>query len=60
MRGAVIVRDMESFFVPPVASCVLAVAVLTAVVFVGVWVSIGGSPWGRFRELLEWVTVMRR
>ncbi len=59
-NSALIVVDMERFLVPPVAACVLAVAVLSAVMFVGVWISIGGSPWARFRELLEWVTVMRR
>ena len=53
-----IVRGMERFSVPPVAACVLAFAVLSAVVFVGGWISIGGGPWARFRVLLEWVAGM--
>lgn len=54
-----IVAGMDKFSVPLVAACVLAAAAFVAVVFVGVWISIGGGPWERFREVVKLVTTMR-
>lgn len=44
---------MSRFSVPPAAAYVLAIAVLVLVVFVCVWISIGGGPWERFYSVLE-------
>lgn len=44
---------MSRFSVPPEAAFVLAIAVLVLVVFVCVWISIGGGPWERFYSVLE-------
>lgn len=52
---------MNEFPVPPTAACVLAIAVLVVVVFVCTWISFGGGPWERFRNVLElWAASTRR
>lgn len=44
---------MIRFSVPPAAVYVLAITMLVLVVFVCVWISIGGGPWERFYSVLE-------
>lgn len=52
---------MNRFPVPPAAAFVLAFAVLVLIVFVCVWISIGGGPWERFHSMLElWMVSSRR
>lgn len=58
MHGPVSVVTMSRFSVPPEAAFVLAIAVLVLVVFVCVWISIGGGPWERFYNVLEvWTSI---
>lgn len=49
---------MDRFSMPPVAAGVLAFALLIFVVFVCVWISMGGGPWERFHSVLEiWTSI---
>lgn len=51
---------MDRFSLPPAAACVLAFALLILVVFVCVWISVGGGPWERFHNVLELWTASTR
>ena len=53
LDGPVSVVTMSRFPMPPAAACVLAIAVLVLVVFLCVWISIGGGPWEQFYSVLE-------